>query len=466
MTATTIRDAKLVRTPLRTNHGKVTFVLYMRPTPCGGDCIYCFSVDGITKSTTANEDTLLAVECRWDSAAQLAARFHAYNLTRGTGIKCDLAIKGDSFCGHTPEYLRAYFKAAYDFLNGQESSSLQEATALQAEAPDRCVSVKVETRPDHVTAEACRLMIELGVTTVEIGVQSLDDDVLARIARGHDVRTVITTTELLRSFGFEVGYQVMVGLPGGSSDADRAMLTELLWSPEYGPDALKIYPCLMLDSKMAPQPRLARAFEEGWWHPLTTEQYIEFLDACYPSIPRWVHINQIQRILSPDEIIHGPRQRIDRKHFDGLSRCLWQRSVAKSAWDLEADFGSYRIVTTEQNPGRYCIEATMPDDTVIGYGRVSLMGCTGIIRDLRTLGEMRCVGESPVLGKGCQHRGVGSAMLSEMERTAARFGATHLNVHSAPGSIQWFRRRGFAQEGLYLLRRPIRLHPPPERAYV
>jgi len=445
----------LTRTPVRTSHGKVTLVLYMRPTPCGGDCLFCFSVNGVTKSTTANEDTLLAASCDWSPAGQLEARFNAYGLTRGTGLKCDLAVKGDSFCRHDDQYLREYFKSAYDFLNGCASESLEEAIALQVDSPDRCVSVKVETRPDHVTDEACRLMIELGVTTVELGVQSLDDALLGRINRGHGVATVTRATALLRAYGFEVGYQVMVGLPGGSYEGDRKLLSESLWRPEHSPDALKIYPCLMLDARVASQPGLARALREGWWRPMTSERYARLLAECYPVMPRWVHINGIQRIMASADIAEGPREPIDRRSFADISQCLWQRSVARSSWSLDADFSGYSLLTTGQGPASYCVEALMRDNTVIGYGRLSVSGGTGVIRDLRVLGEMRRVAEGSHGRLGCQHVGVGTAMLAEMDRTASAVGATHLAAHVSPGARQWLASRGFAPDGPNWLRRPV-----------
>lgn len=440
------------RTPLRTSHGKITLVMYNAPHPCGGSCIFCFSVDGVTRSTTANEDTLLSADAGWEAGVQLERRFERYGLARGAGLKCDLAVKGDSFANHEPDYLRGFFHAAYDFLNGTPSATLAEARELQADGPDRCVTVKVETRPDQISDETCALMAELGVTGVELGVQSLDDDVLAAIERGHDVATVIEATRLLRAWGFEVGYQVMVGLPGGSLEIDEALLAEQLWLPEHSPDMLKIYPCLMLTADVASQPRLGRAFDDGWWRPMATDEYVALLERCYPRIPRWVHINGIQRMIEPERVLHGPAEKVDRRRFDGISRCLWQRSVARSPWPLDADFSGFRTIVTRQTPDTWCVEAVMDDDTLVGYGRVTLVEYgTALVRDCRALGTMRRVGERGVQTSGSQHIGVGTAVLAAAEATARNAGARQMRVRPGVGVRRWFERRGYGPaEGLWL----------------
>lgn len=433
------------RTPLRTSHGKITLVMYNAPHPCGGACLFCFSTRGVTRSTTANEDTLLAAECDWDAAGQLEARFTRYGLARGTGLKCDLAVKGDSFANHDADYLRGFFRRAYEFLNGRPSASLEDARLQQADAPDRCVSVKVETRPDHVTLQTCELMRELGVTGVEIGVESLDDRVLQFNRRGHDALTVARATALLRSFGFEVGYQVMVGLPGRGDETDEELLANQLWLPEHSPDMLKIYPCLLLAPTVADQSPLADSLAAGDWIPMSSAEYVALLTRVYRCIPRWVHINGIQRMIPPEHIIQGAAEKVDRHMFDGISQCLWQRSVAQSKWRLDSDFAEYRISITQQAPGNYCVEAVMPDDTLVGYGRLSANGRRATIRDIRALGEMRRVGER-CRGRGVQHNGIGTALLRAIEQHARSIGAQHIEVHPSAGTVRWFEERGFTAD--------------------
>lgn len=440
-----------MRTPFRKSHGKITFVLYNEPHPCGGSCLYCFSAKGFTKSTTPNEDTTLAKENGWSGSGQMEKRFALYGLERGTGIKCDLAVKGDSFASHEADYLRQYTKELYDFLNGRPSASLEEAAAAQADAPDRCVTYKVETRPDQIDKQMCRLFMELGVTTVELGVQSLDNRVLACNKRGHGVDAVIEATRLLRKYGFEVCYQVMVGLPGSTPDIDGEMLTSTLWRDPYAPDALKVYPCLLLDRKVASQERLRDLYRTGQWKPLDRESYIKLLQDSYPHIPSYVHINRIQRIIPAEKIEAGPATEIDRKLFDPISRCLWQRSPAQRMQELDTSLTEYRIDSCTQGPGRFCFEACHRSDTVLGYGRLDLIGSgAALIRDLRTLGNMLGVGTANPHKKGCQHVGIGSSLLRSMEEMVRQRGDNLIFVKPSFGTVRWFTDRGYTQANPYL----------------
>ena len=439
----------VLRTPFRINHGKVTLPAYCRPAHCGGDCLYCFSVSGLTKSTGANQDTLLAKSCNWDPVCQLATRMKWYGLSRG-GIKYDILIKGDSFANKDPKYLKDFVKSIYDFYNGENSGTLDDAIALQAGAPDRCVTIKVETRPDQINKKICDMMFRFGVTTVEIGVQSLYDDVLSVNNRGHDVETVRRATTLLSRYGFEIGYQIMIGLYGSTPKRDRKMISELLWEDGFQPDVLKLYPCVLYDETVS-QDKLRALYRSGKWAPVSDADYDRFLRQCLTKVPRYVHINQLQRIESErHKIVAGCASKIDRSAFHGISRCLWQRSPAQTGVDLEGDYSSFRLETVSQGSRGFCIEAVAEDDTVLGYGRMTVDKDSGAkIRDLRVLGNMICVGAGNPDRKGLQHIGIGKAMLRRMECLAAKHGQGIVKVHPGPGARAYFEKRGYRYDTHY-----------------
>ena len=446
-----------MRTSFRKSHGKITFVLYNHPSPCGGTCLYCFLVPGFTKSTTSNEDTMLARNCNWNGGKQLAQRYRIYNLQFGVGNKCDIAIKGDSFANHKPEYLKQYFKEVFDFLNGRASGSLKEAKLYQKNGADRCVSIKVETRPDQIDEEKCKLFIELGITTVELGVQSLDDYILEINGRGHDSSSVELATKLLREKGFEICYQVMVGLPGSTLDNDMEMLTEKLWKNCYSPDALKIYPCLLLKDTIANQKRLLQLYEKGKWQPLTSEPYKELLFESLLHIPRYVHINRIQRIIDPKKIKIGVTDAIDRKIFSNVSKCLWQRSVYQMPKNLNGNFQNYEIINYKQGENRYCFEAIFSENIVLGYGRLDILPTKeALIRDVRVLGNMLTVGEKNIFKTGCQHIGIGTSLVKEMEKTALLSGIQKIITKPAFGVFAWFEKLGYEEYTEYCMKKRLR----------
>ncbi len=439
-----VKEFSGLRIPFRCNHGKVTLVVYCKPHACSGNCLYCFSVEGITKSTGMNQDTILGRDSDWDPVKQLSKRLEWYGLSRNSGIKYDIALKGDSFANKKREYLEEFVKSIYDYFNGMPSDNLEEAKKIQESAPNRCVTMKAETRPDHVNEKSCEMMLRLGITTVEIGVQSLDDRVLDISRRGHGVETVQKATELIRRSGFELGYHIMVGLPGSSLEQDYSTLSETLWQPEYSPDVLKLYPCILYD-KMPTQRDLAHLREKGEWQPLSDDQYLDLLVACFPKIPRYVHINRILRPREGSNIVFaGPSKVIDRMKFKGISQCLWQRSPAQTGIDLCGKYHDFALFTSIQGKSGYCVEALDPHGNLLGYGRVSCFAdSVARIRDLRTLGNMLPVGEKNEDKTGIQHIGIGKAMLQELERLAIYHGCVKISVHPAPGVRQYFVSNGY-----------------------
>ncbi len=435
-----------MRTPFRISHGKITFVLYNKPFPCGGNCLYCFKQKGLTKSTTLNEDTGLAQSLEWSGKLQIIKRFEFYNLNNSIGNKCDLAVKGDSFANHEFEYLREYVKGIYDFLNGEESNSLLDSANLQNKGKNRCVTFKVETRPDHINIKTCNLFLELGITTVELGVQSLNESVLKINNRGHDLLSIENATKLLKNFGFEVVYQVMVGLPGSNLDIDKSLLTEDLWQDRYNPDALKIYPCILLKKKIAYQKGLHDYYQKNSWKPIDYSSYIEFLKECYSKIPRYVHVNRIQRVIPSSKIEAGVNREIDRNLFSGISKCLWQRSLAQRLNDLEVDFSNYRIIYYKQGQNDYCFEAVFIDDIVLGYARLLILSNnSAIIRDIRVLGNMRPIGDENIYKRGSQHIGIGTALINRIEKVSQNLKIKTIIVKPSFGTVPWFMRKGYCQ---------------------
>jgi elongator complex protein 3 len=433
-----------MRTPFRKNHGKVTFVLYNKPHPCKGNCLFCFRTTGFTKSTTPNEDTLLAKNTSWNGRKQLAARFKNYSLKKDSGIKCDFALKGDSFASHSEDYLRNYTKELYDFLNGTESRTLKEAANLQKIAKDKCVTFKVETRPDQIDIKKCLFFMELGITTVEIGVQSLDDSILNYNHRGHTVKEVINATKLLRQFGFEVVFQMMVGLPGSNREIEKEIYTKTLWEENFSPDAIKLYPCLLLKEQYANHKKLRNIYSKGIWTPINDEDYISFLFEISPYIPRYVHINRIQRIISEEKIEAGIKHEINRKIFSSSINCLWQRSIANKLDKIDIFYPSYKIIYYLQGKDRYCFEVIFQNNIVLGYARFDLIkNNSSIIRDIRVLGNMLLVGEKNK-NTDCQHRGIGSALLKAIEAFALQKKVNYIYLRPSFGTSTWFLDRGFS----------------------
>ncbi|MBW1782065.1 MAG: radical SAM protein [Deltaproteobacteria bacterium] len=143
---------------------------------------------------------------------------------------------------------------------------------LQAVAPyieDRLIrSIRVSTRPDCIDEDRLKILRECRVETVELGVQSMDENVLSMARRGHTTCDVTRAVSMLKEAGFKVGVQLMPGLPGDSLDTFRATIEKVIC---LGPDMARIYPALVIAGT-----DLARMYDEGTYRPLTLKEALDF----------------------------------------------------------------------------------------------------------------------------------------------------------------------------------------------
>jgi histone acetyltransferase (RNA polymerase elongator complex component) len=130
-------------------------------------------------------------------------------------------------------------------------------------------SIRISTRPDVLGEEILSLLKAYGVKTIEIGAQSMIDEVLFLSKRGHGTEDIISATSRLRQWGFEFGLQLMIGLPGDTYDRFLQTLDQVI---DINPDFVRIHPTLVL--KGAPLEILWRA---GSYSPLSLEESIDWL---------------------------------------------------------------------------------------------------------------------------------------------------------------------------------------------
>ncbi len=154
----------------------------------------------------------------------------------------------------------------------------------------RIVGLSIETRPDFINEKEIKFLRKLGVTMVELGVQSIYDDVLKLNLRGHKVKETILATKLLKDAGFKVLYQMMPNLPGSNLKRDEKIFEELFKNPDFQPDLLKIYPCALL--KEAP---LYKLWKKRKYRPYGEKQLINLIKKIKKIIPYYVRIQRISR---------------------------------------------------------------------------------------------------------------------------------------------------------------------------
>ncbi len=160
-----------------------------------------------------------------------------------------VAFYGGSFTGLARERQQELLGAVQPFLDKGE---------VQA--------VRLSTRPDYIDPDRLALLAAYRVRTVELGAQSLDNAVLAASRRGHTRGDVERAVTMLRAGGFEIGLQMMVGMPGQDRASLRATLRALI---RLAPDFVRIYPLLVIRGS-----GLARLYEQGRFYPLSLDMAV------------------------------------------------------------------------------------------------------------------------------------------------------------------------------------------------
>jgi histone acetyltransferase (RNA polymerase elongator complex component) len=188
-------------------------------------------------------------------------------------------------------------------------------------------SIRISTRPDALDEKTLYLLKEYGVRTVEVGVQSMIDEVLFLAHRGHRAEDTVSATLRLKQWGFEVGHQLMIGLPGDTCDRFLQTLDRVI---ELKPDFLRIHPTLVL--RGAP---LENLWREGRYTPLSIEETIEWLKGGLARLEN-SSISVARMGLQPTDALErnflaGPyhpalRQLVDGAIFFDMAASLLQTS--------------------------------------------------------------------------------------------------------------------------------------------
>jgi elongator complex protein 3 len=403
-------------------------------------------------------DPFLQVKSR---IGQLRAIGHAVD-------KVELIVMGGTFPATPVDYQRWFVQRCLDAITGKESNSLEEARGNAETSRIRNVGITVETRPDWAKEVHVDLMLGMGVTRVELGVQNPSDEIYRLVGRRHSVADVVEATRILKDAGLKVVYHMMPGLPGSNFEKDLEAFREIFENPVFKPDMIKIYPCLVLKGTKAYE-----WFLRGNYKPYTNEEAAELIVEVKKIVPRWVRIMRVQRDIPAPLIVAGVkrsnlRQLVQQKlKENGLRcRCIRCREAGhRMAVDgVKPDPDKIRILTVkyEASEGEeiFISAEDMENDVLIGYLRLRIpsekahrpeikeMPCA-IVRELHVYGPLVPVGKH--LAKAWQHKGYGGILLGEAERiTSEDYGLEKILVISALGTKQYYKRFKYNYDGPYV----------------
>ena len=189
----------------------------------------------------------------------------------------EIGFYGGSFTGIPFEEQEWYLKIGYSYVKTGE-----------------VIQIRLSTRPDYITEEILDLLSRYGVKTIELGAQSLDDEVLRCSNRGHSIEAVTKAAQMIKAKGFSLGIQTMIGLPNDSKQ--KAIITAQK-VVQMAPDIVRIYPTLVIKNTY-----LQKMYLDGRYMPLSVE---EAVDICAELLAIYEenNINVIRIGLQPTESI-------------------------------------------------------------------------------------------------------------------------------------------------------------------
>jgi elongator complex protein 3 len=440
----------------RTISGVTPVAVMAKPFPCPGKCVYCPTSPDAPKSYTVESPAVLrARSCGFDAKKQVEVRLKTLAEMGHAQDKVELIIMGGTFLFYPRDYQYQFVKDCYDALNSIPSSSLEVARELNETAEHRCVGLCIETRPDFCGEEEIRSMLDFGATRVELGVQTLDDEVHRLTKRGHGVAEVISATRLLRDYGFKVYYHWMPGLPGSTPEHDLELSRQLFEDERFRPDGLKLYPTLVVQGS-----ELESWYRDGRYLPYDDEEMIDLLIAIKALIPKYVRIPRLMRDIPSKFIIAGSRDlalrgTIRKKMGQAGLRCSCIRCREyghrlRDGWAIGEPW--LTRVDYETLGGREVfLSYEDEDETLFGLLRLRINGEKAVVRELHIFGPEVTLGGR--LEQAAQHRGLGERLLLEAERIAREdFKANRLSVLSGVGAREYYRSLGYGLEGAYMVK--------------
>lgn len=462
--------------PVKTRSGVLVIAVMPKPYECPhGRCVYC--PGGITVNTplsyTGQEPvTKAAQKFAYDPYEQIRSRLaQLCSMGHDTG-KVELVVVGGTFPFMSEQYQREFVKSCFAALNSHDidmvrSFTLPEAMKMNETAKSRCVGLTIETKPDYCKERHIDLMLEMGVTRVELGVQCLQEDVYRAVNRGHDLVDVKYSFQVARDSGLKVVAHMMPGLPKSSPEKDISDFYSLFDDPSYRPDMLKIYPTIVI--KGTP---LYEMYKRGKYVPYTNDDFVKILIEVKKRVPHWIRIMRVQREIEPSLIIAGPRSGNMRQTVLGILRgsglrcnCIRCREhgllknglestemVTLNRFDYSAGSGMEVFLSFE----------TRNRLKILGFLRLRVtqnphrkelreeQGASAVVRELHIYGQMLNVGDRTE-GASWQHRGFGAQLLFEAERvTREEYGLRKLSVISAVGTREYYRKLGYQMNGPYM----------------
>lgn len=378
---------------------------------------------------------------------------------------------GGTFLSTDLKYQEKFVKGALEGIIEQKTGSLAETKRLAEKSKRRVIGITVETRPDYCKETHINNMLNFGTTRVEIGIQTIYNEIYDLVKRGHTTVDSIESIRIAKDAGLKINTHIMPNLPGSSIDKDIELFDNLFSIPDYRPDMLKIYPTLVINGT-----ELYNWWKKGKYTPYSDKKLIDLIARVKTNLPPYVRIQRIMRDIPATLIEAGcknsnlrqlVRERL--REIDEICKCIRCREYGISKRKeiiKETSFDEIKLYRLDYDASQgkeiFLSFENKREDFLIGYLRLRKPsefahrpelndGKTLIVREIKVVGEMVPKDLKPSRFTQIQHRGYGKLLMKNAEKIAfEEFDAKKLAVISGIGAKDWFYSLGYESDGPYV----------------
>ncbi|XP_015254566.1 PREDICTED: elongator complex protein 3 [Cyprinodon variegatus] len=379
--------------------------------------------------------------------------------------KVEFIVMGGTFMALPEEYRDYFIRNLHDALSGHTSNNVAEAVRYSERSNTKCVGITIETRPDYCLKRHLSDMLSYGCTRLEIGVQSVYEDVARDTNRGHTVRAVCESFQLAKDAGFKVVAHMMPDLPNVGMERDVEQFIEFFENPAFRPDGLKLYPTLVIRGT-----GLYELWKTGRYKSYTPSALVDLVARILALVPPWTRVYRVQRDipmpLVSSGVEHGNLRELALARMKDMgTECRDVRTREVGIQEIHHKVRPYQVELVRRdyvaNGGweTFLSYEDPEQDILIGLLRLrrcspqsfrpELKGGVSIVRELHVYGSV-----VPVSSRDpskFQHQGFGMMLMEEAERIAREeHGSEKLAVISGVGTRNYYRKMGYELEGPYM----------------
>ncbi|TPX44628.1 hypothetical protein SeMB42_g02201 [Synchytrium endobioticum] len=472
---------RLKAKPVRTASGIAVVAVMCKPHRCphiamtGNICVYCpggpdSDFEYSTQSYTGYEPTSMrAIRARYDPYEQARGRVDQLKYLGHSVDKVEYIIMGGTFMSLPEDYREWFISNLHDALSGHTSANVDEAVRFGEQAINKCIGITIETRPDYCLKPHLSQMLRYGCTRLEIGVQSVYEDVARDTNRGHTVKAVCESFQLGKDAGYKIVAHMMPDLPNVGMERDIEQFKEFFENPAFRPDGLKIYPTLVIRGT-----GLYELWRTGRYRNYTPEALVDLVAKILALVPPWTRVYRVQRDipmpLVTSGVEYGNLRELSLQRLRDLGTpCRDVRTREVGIQDIH-----FKIVPDQVELIRRDYYANGGWETFLAYedpkqdiliGLLRLRKCSSAAYrpELVNGGQTSLVRELHVYGTAVpvhnrdptkfQHQGYGTMLMEEAERIArVEHGSVKISVISGVGTRHYYRKLGYELDGPYMSR--------------